>query len=164
MKRRTTGTLGMILVLVATTFLSSGVAAAQRHGGRGGNSLVPPPRILEHLGITDPGQLELIDQLREDAKSILSSLQTEQKQYRQQLKILLESQAPDPSNVGNAVISSRNVGNEVRATRKSFREQFQLILTPEQLTALEEFNSNRQGRRGSRRRPRGDRNDVPEGF
>lgn len=163
MNRTTTGTLGMILVLVAATFLSSGMAAAQRFGGRAGGSLVPPQRVLEHLGITDPGQLELISQLREDAKSILSSLHEEQKGYRQQLKTLLESEAPNPTDVGNAVIAARNVGGEIRTTQQSFRDQFQLILTQEQLTALEEFNSNRHRRRGSRRGFGGGWDGSPKG-
>ncbi len=150
MKRTTTGTLGMILVLMTAVFLSSGVAAAQRFGGRAGGSLIPPQRILDNLGITEVQQ-EQISQLREDAKSILGSLHEEQKGYRQQLKTLLESEAPNPTDVGNAVIAARNVGGEIRTTQQSFRDQFQLILTQEQLTALEEFNSNRHRRRGSRR-------------
>ena len=150
MKRRTTKTWSMILVM-ATVFLSSGIAAAQGFGRRAGGFLVPPQRVLEHLGITDPGQLEQINQLKEDAKTALGLLQEEQKEYRQQLRTLLELQAPDPTDVGNAVISARIVGKEIRTTRQGVREQFQLILTPEQLTALEEFNSKRHSRRGFRR-------------
>ncbi len=150
MKRRTTKTLSMILVM-ATVFLSSGIAAAQGFGRRAGGSLVPPQRVLEHLGITDPGQLEEINSLKEAAKTALGPLQEEQKGYRQQLRILLELEDPDPIDVGNAVIRARNVGEVIRTTRQNFREQFQLLLTPEQLTALEEFNSNRHRRRGFRR-------------
>ena len=164
MNRTTTGTLGMTLVLVAATFLSSGAVAAQRFGGHGGGSLAPPERVLEHLGISDL-QLEQIGQLREDAKSILGPLHEEQKGYRQQLRTLLESEAPNATDVGNVVIATRHVGEEIRATEQSFREQFQLMLTPEQLTAWEEFNSNRQSRRrGSRQGFRGSRDGSPEGF
>ena len=154
MKRRTARPMNVILLLAAA-FLSSGLAAAQDFGGRAGGFLVPPKRVLEHLGITDPGQLEQINQLKEDAKTALGFLQEEQREYRQQLRTLLELQAPDPTDVGNAVISSRIVGKEIRTTRQGVREQFQLLLTPEQLTALEEFNSNRHRRRGFRRGFRG---------
>jgi len=149
MKRRTAMPMNVLLLLTAA-FLISGLATAQDHGGRRSGSLVPSQRLLERLGITDPVQLEGINQLREDAKSILGSLHEEQKGYRQQLKTLLDSEAPNPTDVGNAVIAARNVGGEIRTTQQSFRDQFQLILTQEQLTALEEFNSNRHRRRGSR--------------
>ena len=48
MKRRTTRTLSMILVL-ATAFLSSGIAMAQGFGPRGGGSFLPRQRVLENL-------------------------------------------------------------------------------------------------------------------
>ena len=153
MKRRTARPMSMILLL-ATAFLSSGLVAAQDFAGRAGGFLVPPQRVLENLGISE-GQLEQINQLKEEAKTALGLLQEEQKEYRQQLRFLLESEAPNPTDVGNAVLSGRSVGEDIRTTRKSFRQQFQLILTPEQLTALKEFNSNRHRRRGFRRGFRG---------
>jgi Spy/CpxP family protein refolding chaperone len=162
MKRETTRSLSMILVL-ATAFLSSGIAAAQGRGGRVGGSLVPPQRLLERLGITDPGQLEEINNLKEAAKAALGLLQEEQKEYRQQVRTLLESEAPDPVDVGNIVIWTHNLGEEIKAARQSFREQFELLLTSEQLLTLEEFSSNRHGRRGSRRGFRRGRDGSPEG-
>ncbi len=153
----------MILVLAAA-FLSSGLAIAQDRGGRGGGSLVPHQRVLEHLGITDPGQLEQINQLEEAAKTDLGILREEQREYRQQLRTLLELEAPDPTDVGNFVISARNVGEDIRSIRQSYRDQFELLLTPEQLTALQEFNSSRNNRRGSRRGFREGRDGSPEGF
>jgi len=75
----------------------------------------------------------------------------------------LESEAPDPTDVGNKVIFARNVGKEIRTTQQSFREQFRSFLTGEQLTALEEFNSKRHSRRGSRRGFRGGRDGFPKG-
>ncbi len=162
MKRTTTGTLGMILVLVVATFLSFGSAAAQRFGGRGGDSMVPPEQVLERLGITE-GQLEQIMQLREGARTELGLLQEDLKEYRQQAKTLLESGAPDPAEVGNNVIWAHSVGEEIRALRQSLREEFESILTADQLTALEEFNSNRHRRRGSRQGFRGSRDGSPDG-
>ena len=150
MNRTTTGTLGMILVLVAAIFFSSGMVTAQRFGGRGGGPMLPPERLLENLGITDV-QAEQITQLREEAKSILGALHEEQKGYRQQLKTLLESEAPNPTDVGNAVIATRTLREEIGATQKSFREAFHGILTLEQQEALEEMRNNRRrGRHGGR--------------
>jgi len=151
MKRKTARPMTMTLVL-ATVFLSSSIASAQGFGGRrAGGFLVPHQRVLERLGITDTGQLEQINQLREEAKTTLGFLQEEQREYRKQLRTLLDTSDPNPTDVGNLVISARNTGEDIRTTRQSFRQQFQLILTPEQLTALEEFNSKRHSRRGFRR-------------
>jgi Spy/CpxP family protein refolding chaperone len=150
MNRTTKGTLGMTLLLVATIFLSSGMVVAQRFGGRDGGPMALPQRLLENLGITDV-QAEQITQLREEAKSTLGALHEEQKGYRQQLKTLLESEAPNPIDVGNTVIAAHDLREEIGATQKSFRETFQSILTLEQQEALEEMrNSRRRGRRGHR--------------
>ncbi len=163
MKKGTATTLSMILVM-ATVFLSSGIAAAQGFGGRGGGSQVPSQRLLERLGITDPVQLEGINQLVEDGKAALGILREEQKEFRQQLRTLLESEDPDPAEVGNKVIWARDVGADIRTVREGIRAEFEANLTADQLTAWEEFNSNRQRRRGSHRGFRGDREGSREGF
>ena len=162
MKRRTAKPIHVILLLTAA-FLISGLATAQDHGGRRGGSLVPSQRLLERLGITDPVQLEGINQLVEDGKAALGALQEEQKEFRQQLRTLLESEDPDPTEVGNTVIWARDVGADIRAVREGIRADFEASLTTDQLTAWEEFNSNRHSRRGSRRGFRGDRESFPEG-
>ena len=162
MKRETTGSLGMILVLVAATFLSTGISVGQDFGPRGGDSF-PRQRVLENLGITE-GQLDEIAQLREGARIELGLLQEDLKEYRQQAKTLLESGTPDPAEVGTNVIWAHSVGQEIRALRQSLREQFESILTSDQLTAIEEFKSNRHRRRGSRQGFRGGRDGSPEAF
>ncbi|MCZ6878338.1 MAG: hypothetical protein O7G29_09365 [Acidobacteria bacterium] len=164
MKKRTARPMTVILLLTAA-FLSSGLATAQDHGGRRrGGSLVPHQRVLERLGITEPGQLELINQVKEAAKTDLGILREEQKEYRLQLRTLLDTEDPNPTEVGNLVISARNTGQDIRSIQQSYREQFELLLTLEQLTAWEEFQSNRNNRRGSRRGFRGDGDVSSEGL
>ncbi len=154
MKTRTAKPMSVILLLAAA-FLSSGLAIAQDHGGRRGGSLVPHQRILERLGITDPGQLEQLNQLEEAAKTDLGILREEQQEYRDQLRTLLDTEDPNPTEVGILVISARNTGEDIRSIWQSYREQCELLLTSEQLTAWEEFQSQRNNRRGSRRGFRG---------
>ena len=164
MKRRTARPMTVILLLTAA-FLSSGLATAQDRGGRRrGGSLVPHQRVLERLGTPEPGQLELINQVEEAAKTDLGILREEQKEYRLQLRTLLDTEDPNPTEVGNLVISARNTGQDIRSIQQSYREQFELLLTPEQLTALEEFNSNRRSRRGFRRGFRGGWGGSHENF
>ena len=162
MKRRTAMPMNVILLLTAA-FLISGLATAQDRGGRRGGSLVPSQRLLERLGITDPVELEGFNQLVEDGKAALGALHEEQKEYRQQLRTLLESEDPDPTEVGNTVIWARNVGADIRTVREGIRAEFEASLTADQVTALEEFNSNRHRRRGSRQGFRGSRDGSPDG-
>ncbi len=146
MKRRTTRTLSMILVL-ATAFLSSGIAMAQGFGPRGGGSFLPRQRVLQNLpGITE-GQLGQIDLLREELRITLGSFQEERRNLHEQLQVELQLEAPDHTVVGGLVISGRDLREQIHATQQNFRETFQLILTSEQLEALKELNTTRRHRR-----------------
>ena len=157
MKRGTTGTLSMILVL-ATVFISSGVAMAQGFGPRGGGSLLPRQRVLENLtGITEE-QLSQINALGEEFKAAFGSFREERRNLHELLEAELKSETPDPTVVGNLVISQRDFAQQLRTTQEDFRVAFQGMLTVEQQEELEEMrNSRRHGRRGSRRGFRGDR-------
>ncbi len=145
MTRRTTRTLSMILVL-ATAFLSSGIAMAQGFGPRGGGSFLPPQRVLENLGLTEE-QSGQIDLLREELRITLGSFQEERRNLHEQLQAELQLEAPDHTVVGGLVISGRDLGEQIRATQQNFRETFQSILTSEQLEALKEMRNTRRHRR-----------------
>ncbi len=145
MKRRTTRTLSMILVL-ATALFSSGIAMAQGFGPRGGGSFLPPQRVLENLGLTE-GQLGQIDLLREELRITLGSFQEERRNLHELLQAELQLEAPDHTVVGGLVISGRDLREQIHATQQNFRETFQLILTSEQLEALKELNTTRRHRR-----------------
>ena len=160
MNRTTTGTLGMILVLVAAVFLSSGIAMAQGFGPRGGGSFIPRQRVLQNLtGITEE-QLSQINALGEEFKAAFGSFREERRNLHELLEAELKSETPDPTVVGNLVISQRDLAQQLRTTQGDFRTAFQSMLTVEQQQELEEMrNSRRHRRRGFGRHSGGFSND-----
>ena len=153
MKRTTTGTLGMILVLMTATFLSSGIAMAQDFGPRGERSPLTRQRFLENLpGMTEE-QLSQISALGEEFKAASGFLREERKILHDQLEAALQSANPDAITVGQLVISQRDLREQRRSAQEDFRATFQSLLTLEQQEALEEMrNRRRRGRRGLGRR------------
>ncbi len=134
---------------------------AGHHGGpprgRRGRRGLPPDRVLKNrIGLSDE-QLAQVSQLREDFKATVEPLFEEGHALRESLRSELESDAPSIETVGNLVISGRDVRKQIRATRQSFRESFETILTPEQVEKLKEFKERGHrrgfGRRGFRRGP-----------
>ncbi len=151
MKKSTAKVLSVIL-LVATGFLGVSMAAPQGSRGRTGRSLIPPQRVVEEIpGITaDP--LGDIDLLREEAKTTMEFLLEQQRAFRQDLRTHLDSEAPDPFEVGVLVISGQDVAKEIRTSQQDFRETFQAILTSEQLESLKELHTTLNSRRRPGRR------------
>lgn len=151
MKKNTAKVLSVIL-LVATGLLGVGMAAPQGSRGRTGRSLIPPQRVVEAIPEITVDQLGDIDLLREEAKTTMEFLMDQQRQFRQDLRTQLDSEAPDPFEVGVLVISGRDVTNEIRTSQQDFRETFQAILTSEQLESLKGLHTTLNSRRRSGRR------------
>ncbi len=152
MNKTTTGTLGMILVL-ATAFLTTGIAVGQDFGPRGERSPLTRQRFLENLpGMTEE-QLSQISALGEEFKATSGFLREERKNLHDQLEAALQSANPDAITVGQLVISQRYLNEQRRSAQEDFRATFQSLLTLEQQEALKEMrNSRRRGRRGLGRR------------
>ncbi|MCZ6767666.1 MAG: hypothetical protein ACE1ZI_01245 [Acidobacteriota bacterium] len=151
MKKSTAKVLSVIL-LVATGLLAVGMAAPQGSRGRTGRSLIPPQRVVEEIPEITVDQLGDIDLLREEAMATMEFLMEQQRQFRQDLRTQLDSEAPDPFEVGVLVISGRDVTNEIRTSQQDFRETFQAILTSEQLESLKGLHTTLNSRRRSGRR------------
>lgn len=151
MKKSTAKVLSVIL-LVATGLLGVGMAAPQGSRGRTGRSLIPPQRVVEEIPEITVDQLGDIDLLREEAQTTMEFLVDQQRQFRQDLRTQLDSEAPDPFEVGILVISGRDVTNEIRTSQQDFRETFQAILTSEQLESLKGLHTTLNSRRRSGRR------------
>ena len=151
MKRGTTKTLSMILVM-ATVFLSSGMAMAQDFGPRRGGSFLPRQRLLENLtGITEE-QLSQINALGEEFKATFEFFREERRNLHESLETELTSETPDATTVGQWVISQRDLSRQWRTTQEDLRGAFQGILTVEQQEELEAMrNTRRHRRRGSGR-------------
>ena len=152
MNKTTTESLAMIMVL-ATAFLTTGIAMAQDFGPRGERSPLTRQRFLENLpGMTEE-QLSQISALGEEFKATSGFLREERKNLHDQLEAALQSANPDAITVGQLVIFQRDLREQRRSAQEDFRATFQSLLTLEQQEALEEMrNSRRRGRRGLGRR------------
>ncbi len=134
--KKSTAKVRSVILLVATGLLGVGMAAPQGSRGRTGRSLIPPQRVVEEILEITVDQLGDIDLLREEAKTTMEFLMEQQRQFRQDLRTQLDSEAPDPFEVGVLVISGRDVTNEIRTSQQDFRETFQAILTSEHLESI----------------------------
>ena len=154
-----------ITLLVTVVFLSAagprkdrshGSRMEGQHLGSGGGML--SERMTEALGLTEE-QLEQIDALKQEMQATVEPLHEQREEIREALKAELELEEPSAVEVGQLVISRRDLSREAREVRESFRESFQEILTPEQLEQLEELKENRHSRRG-RHRGVGDEDEL----
>ena len=124
-------------------------------GGRGGGMNIPSKRMLGRiLDLTDV-QIEEAGLLREAARAAVEPLVEEGHDLREQLRAALDVDNPDPLLVGELVIASRDVREEIQAIHESNRDSFMAILTDEQIAKLEEMKDRRGSRGGSRRGSRG---------
>ena len=146
-----------ITLLVTVVFLSAaGPRKNRSHGPRGesqqfgsGGGMFSE-RMTEALGLSEEQQQQ-IDALKQEMQATVEPLHQQGKEIREALKAALELEEPSIVEVGQLVISRRDLFREVRETHESFRESFQALLTPEQLEQLEELKERRHSRRGSHR-------------
>ncbi len=148
--------LGITLLMAVVLLSAAGPRKDRSHGPRmegqqfGSGGGMFSERMIEALGLTEE-QMEQIDALKQEMKSTVEPLHQQREEIREALKAELELEEPSAVEVGQLVISKRDLSREARQVRESFRESFQAILTPEQLEQLEELKERRHSRRGSHR-------------
>ncbi len=124
-------------------------------GGRGGEMGIPSQRMLRRvLDLTDE-QIEEVGLLKEVVQAAVEPLVEERRALREQLRAAMDVEIPDALLVGDLIISSRNIGEDIQAARESFADSFRVILTDEQIAKLEELQGRRGSGRGHRRGQRG---------
>ncbi len=138
-----------VILMLAAAFLSSGMAAAQGFGPRGGSAFLPRQKVLENLsGITED-QLSQINALGEEFKATFGSFREERRNLRELFEAELNSLTPNPTVIGELVISQRSLAQQSRTTLEGFRETFNSILTLEQHEELEQMRNTRRHKRRS---------------
>ena len=162
-------TIGYLTMIALLTALFGSYAAAQPPGGGGfgrtqggpgthegsrGRSwrgLTPPRRVLENvLEFTDE-QFEALDALKADLRATIRPLQSETRGLRESIKAALESENPDATGLGESMIASHGLGQQIRLAQRDFRTSFEEILTDEQLQKLQEWKEHPRRGRGMRR-------------
>lgn len=137
--------LGMAaLGLVLTMMAAGGQVFGQEARGareRGARSVDAPRggnltgRIARLLDMTD-AQRESTRTLVDDHLEAIQPLRERAAEARQSIRGQLESDA-DATAIGNAVLSAREVGAELRAANEGLREALRETLTPEQQERLD---------------------------
>ena len=163
MKKTTTA---LMMAILAFPGLAGGILVGQdgnafegrRATGRGhfgegrGESSIPPGRFLDRVLELTPEQAEQVEALKEDLRATVAPLVEQRRELHQNMEDELETEAPDPTRIGEIVIASRHLGGEMQDIRASARQSFEAILTPEQLDSLE--TAKERGGRGFRGRSR----------
>lgn len=143
------------LVALASALILVAAAAAQPggfgKGGRGGE------RLAEYLELDESQRIEW-QTLREEHRAALEPVLAEMKANRESLRTLLESDAADPTTVGEIVLAGRDLKNQLKAAREQLDADLVAVLTAEQQEKFEAFKAaaGERGPRGrGRRGPRG---------
>ncbi len=119
--------------------------------GRGDFLPIPPPRVLENvLGLSEE-QLGQVKSLLEGHKETVSTFREQLRDLHEAVRSELDSENPDAATVGGLVIESHATQALIKSATEALIDEFESILTAEQLERFEEWKS----RRGGRRRPRG---------
>jgi len=143
-----------------------GPGAGPGAGGADGGSPLRGPAGFPLRGLT--AFLDLTEQQIEDARALLEDLAAELRPLaeeargvREELHALLETDDPDPAEVGALVVELHGIGDEMRAARDEFDTAFSALLTPDQLERWEVLKDARGVFRGHGRRGHGGRGPGP---
>jgi hypothetical protein len=93
--------------------------------------------ITEYLGL-DENQLNELNRLMENRKNAVETAFQSIREDGDGLRALMDSNDPDPTTVGNLVISMHNHRQEIRDIQSSFVAGFKTLLTQEQMALYEE--------------------------
>lgn len=115
------------------------------HGpGHGPRGFLPPPGYLD---LTEE-QKAAAEALREQARAEIEPLREQIRAQREQLHTLLDASNPDAAAVGQLVIGTHALHEQIRTLIESYEQRFAALLTPEQLTKWENFKELRRPHRG----------------
>ena len=160
-------TLAIMLLVTVPTLFAEGPHKRRPHSPRMGKphfeygNKIPSKMIIEKLEPTEE-QIEKIYALEDEMRVTTRSQRKQMREIKKRLKTELALDEPTAVEVGKLVISRKNLSQEMRKNRRSFRESLATILTPEQLKKLrtyrrkfQKFNTGNHHQRpdGKNRRP-----------
>ncbi len=97
-------------------------------------------RIAEYLELTDE-QIAAAKQIKEDLRAEVEPLHEQAQTQRQDLRDLLDTDNPDAATVGQLVIDSHGIREQVRSAGEDAKAAFVALLTPEQLELWEDLQN-----------------------
>lgn len=93
----------------------------------------PPEAILKAVLQLSDEQLQAILSLQENRRATLVPLIEQIHERQRTLEAALQSEAPDPTRLGELLVSIRDVQRQIRQYETHFHESLSAILTDEQL-------------------------------
>ena len=150
-----------LLLLFAATLSALPQAAGPDGGERGGpgkiGRLLPPPG---YLGLDDE-QIAATQEIFDELRATVQPLREQQREQRRAVRELLQGDAPDATTVGELVISSHDLRQQMRQALEQADADFSALLDAEQLSAWENFKELRRAHRRQGRGPGGGFGDGP---
>lgn len=141
MTKRTRTTL--LAATAALSLAAAGVVSAQPRGPRGGDGDGPGlHRAARFLELTEDQKTRLAE-LREQGRPERERIREASRAAHERLREALEAESPDPTTVGEAAIEVHSLREQQRASRESFENAFESLLTPEQLQKWEMMQASR---------------------
>lgn len=128
-----------------------GAAQGEGEGDGGGLHRLPLRRLAYFLDLTE-AQITEAQAIFEAARTAAEPLRTARRDLAGQLREALDAAEPDPAAVGALTIALHDNGEALRALLQGAIEDFEAILTPEQLERFEVLRDARRvfGRRHHR--------------
>ena len=163
-------TLAIMLLVIVPTLFAEGPHKRRPHSPKMGKphfeygNKIPSEMIIKKLEPTEK-QIEKIYALADEMRATTRSQRKQMREIKKRLKTELALDEPAAVEVGQLVISRKNLSQKMRETHHSFRESLTTILTPEQLNKLrtyrrkfQRFNTGNHHQRpdGKNRRPEWD--------
>jgi Spy/CpxP family protein refolding chaperone len=148
-----------ILAVLAAAGVLTGAALAQPEGRRGGGRGGRFEAMADYVGLT-AAQRESFRTLHEEQRKATEPLRSEGRELHAKLEAALESDNPDPTAVGTAMLALKQQRAKMKAAEEAFRGRMKAQLTPEQqekLQAFEAASRAQRGHDGPRRHAPGDR-------
>ncbi len=120
-------------LILAITFTGS-VFANEHH------DKAPPARVLKVALNLDDGQVVALRSLIENRATEVGAIRDQVTELQAQLDDLLNSDAPDPAQVGGLLLDIRGLKQDIRQVLENYQQSFRELLTPPQLERLARIN------------------------
>jgi Spy/CpxP family protein refolding chaperone len=101
-------------------------------------------RLTTKLNLTEEQQASA-KQLAEELAAKMQPIHAAQQQLRTQLKAALQAAEPDAATVGKLVIQQHQNQAQIKPIMQQYHQQFQALLTPEQLATFNQLKANHAG-------------------
>lgn len=150
-----------VLILAALTATAAWSQGPQKRFAGGPRHQAA--RLVEFLELTDTQKADW-KAVHQAQSGVMKELQTRMAENRKSLHEALESDNPNPTEIGELTLAGRDLRSEAEGNRQELRASLEAILTSEQIERWEAYDAANGDRRSrGRRGPRGPRGALGPG-